>query len=156
MKESVEVIARGVCIKSGMILLCQSKNAENSYLPGGHTDFNETARISLEREIVEELGVESIAGRFLGMVEHSFVQKGRQHCEWNVVFGLTIDSLNPENEVVSAEDHIRFKWCRLDELESAKLEPAVLCELLPKWLIDNYEGERWESGGDFVTANLTN
>jgi hypothetical protein len=109
-----------------------------------------------EREIVEELGVESVAGKFLGMVEHNFIQKGRQHCEWNVVFELSIDSLEPENNVIAAEDHISFKWCKVGDLKFAKLEPAVLCKLLPQWLTDDCKEELWASGGDFVTANLTN
>ncbi len=150
-KNRVEVIARGVCVKSGMVLLCQTKGADITYLPGGHTEFNEKAHISLEREIVEELGVESVAGSFLGMVEHNFVQKGRQHCEWNVVFELGIDALNPEDEVIAAEDHISFRWCKISELKSAKLEPNVLCELLPKWLEDGCKESRWVSGGDFIT-----
>lgn len=156
MKENVEVIARGVCVKSGMILLCQTKGSQNSYLPGGHTEFNETARVSLEREILEELGIESDAGRFLGMVEHSFMQKGRRHCEWNVVFALDIDSLDPADDVVATEDHIRFSWCDITKLKAADLEPAVLCDLLPQWLNESCGGDRWASGGDFVTANLAN
>ncbi len=155
-KDIVEVIARGVCIKSGMILLCQTKGADITYLPGGHTEFNETARVSLAREIVEELGVESVAGEFLGMIEHSFIQKGRRHCEWNVVFDLDIDSLDPEKDVAATEDHISFRWCDIKELKKSNLEPEILCDLLPKWMTDNYGEERWASGGDFVTANLTN
>ena len=151
MKNSVEIIARGVCIKSDMILLCQTKGADITYLPGGHTEFNEMARISLEREIIEELGVESVAGKFLGMVEHNFIQKERHHCEWNVVFELRIDSLEPENDVIATEDHISFKWCKISELKSAKLEPAILCDRLPQWLTDDCREERWASGGDFVT-----
>lgn len=143
----VEVIARGVCIESGKILLCRTNGAENTYLPGGHVEFMETARQSLEREIVEELGVESSAGEFLGVVEHSFIQKGRRHCEWTVFFELDIPSLDSANTVVAAEDHISFQWCDIFELSAAKLEPAVLCDLLPQWL--SGRGKRWASGGDF-------
>jgi 8-oxo-dGTP pyrophosphatase MutT (NUDIX family) len=147
--DKVEVIARGVCLKSGMILLCRTNGARNTYLPGGHVEFMETARESLEREIVEELGVESVAGEFLGMVEHSFIQNGRRHCEWNVFFDLNIPSLDPADDVAAAENHISFQWCDISGLKGAELEPAVLCDLIPQWLIGN--GRRWESGGDFKT-----
>lgn len=150
MKTRVEVIARGVCLMDGKLLLCQSKGAENTYLPGGHVDFMEKARDGLEREIVEELAVSSSAGRFLGMVEHSFMQKGKPHCEWNVVFELSIPDLLPAKTPLAAEDHITFKWWDLDDLHSAKLEPEVLCELLPEWLGNAIAGERWSSGGNYV------
>jgi len=151
MKDVIETIARGVCVKSGRILLCQTTGADISYLPGGHTEFSETARESLEREIVEELGVDSVAGEFLGMVEHSFIQKGKPHCEWNVCFELNIDSLDPQDKVESAEDHISFHWCEISELKSANLEPAVLCDLIPQWLNDSGECGTWTSGGIFST-----
>jgi len=151
MQEHFEVIARGVCIKSGKILLCQTKGSPITYLPGGHVDFMETARESLEREIMEELACASVAGKFLGMIEHSFIQKGQRHCEWNAFFELKISDLNPDEDVSAAEEHLQFKWCELDELESAKLEPAVLLDLLPQWLASpQRETACWTSAGDFV------
>ena len=150
MKPMVEVISRGVCLQDGKLLLCQTRGASNTYLPGGHVEFMETARVGLEREIVEELAVSSQAGRFLGMVEHSFMQKGKPHCEWNVVFELSIPELSPSDRPVAADEHITFKWWDLDDLHAAKLEPEVLCELLPEWLRDLFAGERWSSGGDFI------
>ena len=40
----VEVIARGVCVVDGHILLCHGKRSALTYLPGGHIEFGETAR----------------------------------------------------------------------------------------------------------------
>ncbi len=150
MKTKVEVIARGVCVQAGQILLCQTRGADISYLPGGHTEFDEAARVSLEREIEEELGLSSTAGRFLGAVEHSFMQKGKPHCEWNALFALEIPDLPLGKEIEPAEDHLTFHWCALEELRAAKLEPEVLCDLLPEWLSDTFAGGRWASGGDFA------
>jgi 8-oxo-dGTP diphosphatase len=150
MRNVVEVIARGVCVKMGRLLLCQTQGAEITYLPGGHTEFEEPARVSLEREIQEELGLAASAGRFLGAVEHSFVQKGRPHCEWNVLFELDIPELVSGRSVKPAEDHLMFHWCDVQELKTARLEPAVLCDFLPEWLSTACAGERWASGGDFA------
>lgn len=150
MGKKMEVIARGVCLKAGKILLCQTAGAGNTYLPGGHVEFNETARAGLEREIVEELGADSTAGRFLGMVEHSFIQKSKRHCEWNAVFALTIPELLPDAPVIAAESHISFRWCDLGALQAARLEPAVLCDCLPQWLDAAFVGPRWVTGGDFL------
>jgi len=143
----IETIARGVCIKSGQILLCQTKGAPIRYLPGGHVEFGEGARQALEREITEELALDSTAGDFLGMVEHHFLQKGERHSEWNAVFMLDIPGLEPGEEVAAAEDHISFEWCALDKIAGSGLEPDVLCGLLAGWAADRLPPQRWVKSG---------
>ena len=130
----IEVLARGVCVVGGRVLLCHTKGAANTYLPGGHIEFGEGARASLAREVREELGLRSRVGRFLGAVEHTFRQKGKPHCEINLVFELHIPGLRPDGVPPSAEEHIGFRWASLSGLGRAKLEPAPLRSLLPKWL----------------------
>jgi len=131
---SIEVIARGVCIVDDHILLCHGKRSTLTYLPGGHIEFRETARQALEREIAEELGRASAAGRFLGCCEHAFLQNGEPHAEINLVFELTIPGLAPGAPVEAAEAWIGFRWQPLDELRAARMEPAVLCDALAVWL----------------------
>lgn len=131
---SIEVIARGVCIVDDHILLCYGKRSALTYLPGGHIEFRETARQALEREIAEELGRASTAGRFLGCCEHTFLQNGEPHAEINLVFELTIPGLAPGAPVEAAEAWIGFRWQPLDELRAARMEPAVLCDALAVWL----------------------
>jgi len=55
-QKEIEIIARGVCVKGGKLLLCHSKGAPNTYLPGGHVEFCEDAKVALAREVVEERG----------------------------------------------------------------------------------------------------
>ncbi len=98
---NVEVIARGVCVIDGQLLLCHGKKAALTYLPGGHIEFRETARQALVREIKEEMGRDAEAGRFLGCCEHAFVQKGKPHAEINLVFELSIPSLTPNAPVAA-------------------------------------------------------
>ncbi len=150
MREQIEVLVRGVCVKDGMVLLCRTENAPITYLPGGHVEFNETAREALEREIVEELGVASSAGRFLGAVEHSFIQKGKRQCEWNVFFELSVPDLNPDIAVEPLEEHLSFSWCAMGKLNDAGVEPAVLRDLLPEWIGQGGHRGRWASAGDFA------
>ncbi len=147
MTKIIEVIARGVCVRSGMILLCRTKGSSNTYLPGGHVEFEEQAEYSLRREIQEELGVDSRVGRFIGVVENSFFQKGERHCEINIVFNLDIPNLTPENDPAAAEDHIEFSWIPLDGLSKAQIEPSVLCDLLPEWINSDSKSELWGSAG---------
>ncbi len=131
---NVEVIARGVCVSGGQILLCHGKQAALTYLPGGHVEFRETARQALAREIREELGRDAQAGRFLGCCEHAFVQKGVPHAEVNLVFELHVPGLSPGAPVAAAEDWIGFRWQPLDKLGEANLEPAPLRARIAEWL----------------------
>jgi 8-oxo-dGTP diphosphatase len=131
---TVEVIARGVCVVKKQILLCFGRKSGIAYLPGGHIDFGETARQALVREIQEELGCASQAGRFLGCCEHRFVQNGEEKAEINLVFELTVEGISPDKPLSATEDWIGFKWHPLDGLATARFEPARLGAVLSDWL----------------------
>lgn len=130
----IEVMARGVLVRRGRLLVCQGRGADNVYLPGGHVEFGEAAANALAREWREELGLQAKAGRFLGAVEHTYRQQGRIHCEVNFVFAVTCPALSPAFDPPSEEDWIRFRWISLDALSAAHLEPRPLCRQLPRWL----------------------
>jgi len=136
MSHHIEIMARGVCLVKGQLLLCHSRGAENTYLPGGHVEFREPARTALEREIAEELGCRGKAGRFLGCVEHAFRQKGEWHAEINLVFELHIPGLSPDAPPPACEKGIDFLWAPLAKLRAAQVEPVVLIQQLPLWLKD--------------------
>ncbi len=148
-KATVEVIARGVYVVAGQLLLCYGKGSELTYLPGGHIEFRETGRQALEREILEELGCVAEVGTFLGCCEHAFVQKGVPHTEINLVFEMRIPELIPEHAVTAVETWIGFRWHPLDQLASARLEPSPLQTHLPHWLHQPgghvVAGDAWET-----------
>jgi 8-oxo-dGTP pyrophosphatase MutT (NUDIX family) len=141
----IEVLARGACVINGRLLLCHSKGAANTYLPGGHVEFRERAPEALRREIEEELGRNATVGRFLGGVEHAFVQKGVPHAEVNLVFEITVGGLTAGVVPSSKEEKIEFLWADLAGLDATALEPAVLRRVLPGWLDPSFRGERWAS-----------
>ena len=122
----IEALARGVAIADGKILLCRAKGGNSTYLPGGHIEFGETGRTALVREIREELGVASLVGRFLGVVENSFLQHGKPHAEINLVYELKFDSLPAAD---AKEDWIEFVWWPLSALDDANLLPTQFCVL---------------------------
>ena len=112
----VEVIARGVCVQDGKILLCKAKGGATTYLPGGHIEFGETGRQALVREVKEELGVDAETGAFLGVVENTFNQHGKPHAEINLVYEL---KLPMTTSAQAQEDWIEFEWrdrAHLDDL----------------------------------------
>ena len=134
MNKHIEILVRGVCVKQGHLLVCQSKGAANTYLPGGHVEWQEQAAVALKREIAEELGVKAGIKQFLGAVEHTFIQKGERHCEINLVFMMTIPSLSPARTPEACEDWIRFKWIPLTALGRHHLEPWPLRKLIAGWI----------------------
>ena len=122
----IETIARGICVKNGYILVCRNRKVGNLYFPGGHIEFGETGAEALEREVREEMGVESSAREFLGCCEHRFDQHGKPHAEINLVYALEIPTLAPGKAVPSCEDWIAFEWMPVGELAGSAVEPAAL------------------------------
>ena len=110
----IEIIARGVCVQEGKILLCRAKGGATTYLPGGHVEFGETGRQALVREVKEEMGVDAETGAFLGVVENAFKQHGKPHAEVNLVYELKVPSATPAR---ACEDWIEFEWRDLAHLD---------------------------------------
>lgn len=133
---NIETIARGICLKEGRLLVCQPAKGGRCYLPGGHIEFAETARQALEREVKEELGVRSYAGKFLGVSENTFVQQGEQHCEINLYFALELPTLSCACDPTAVEPWIAFRWIpfTVAALSEANLLPAHLIADLTTYL----------------------
>lgn len=146
-EQSVELLARGACVRDGRLLVCRTGNAPIVYLPGGHIEFGESARAALAREIDEELGCPAQPGRFLGGIQHTFIQKQVRHWEINLIFLMEVEGLSADATPVAVEKHLSFEWIPLDRLSDAKLEPAPLCCQLHVWLTGN-PGQRWIEPGD--------
>lgn len=142
-ERTIETLVRGVCVKRGHLLVCQGRGAANTYLPGGHVEFGERATTALVRELREELGVKARAGAFLGAVEHTFIQKGRRHCEINLVFAVAIPALDPRLRPEACEDWISFRWVPLAALGRNHLEPWPLRRLIPAWQRPGVATRRW-------------
>jgi 8-oxo-dGTP diphosphatase len=142
--KNIEIIARGVCVKRGFLLLCHGLGAANTYLPGGHVEFGEPAGRALQREIKEEAGLDARIGRFLGVVENAFTQKGEPRSEVNLVFEMRVPGIQPPHPPASCEPDIEFLWVPLRQLRRSAIEPSILRSILPKWLRDR-SASRWAS-----------
>jgi 8-oxo-dGTP diphosphatase len=132
-------LARAVLIKNSKVLLAKAIGNKNTFLPGGHIEFGESARDALERELEEELGIKPRVKKFLGLVEHKWEKHDILHCEINQVFIVENDQIDSNTLPVSRESHITFFWCEADKLEANNLQPYPFRELLKGYLNGNNE-----------------
>jgi 8-oxo-dGTP diphosphatase len=128
--EGIEFIARAVIRRGDEVLLAHRIGEANTFLPGGHVEPGEYARDALRRELYEELGVDSVIGDFVGVLEHKFTdRKCRRYEEVNLVFEASIEA----RDVASVEGHLEFIWAKPDEFKARNLLPGSLPGLLAEW-----------------------
>jgi len=118
---NIEVIARGLCVRDGKVLICRNVKHGYAYLPGGHVEFGEPAAVSLAREMVEEANAVVTVGRCLLVTEGAFETRKKPHHEINLVFHMELASPEP---VVSVEPQIAFEWLDPASAVDTDLRPA--------------------------------
>lgn len=148
----IEVIARGVLVRDGRVLLCRpapetKRGGKDSpgpegggaksgywYLPGGHVEFGEPAAKALAREFDEEC---TLSVRVLDAVqidEHAFSTKKRPHHEINILFHVEPAPGVNQKAILGAksrEPRIAFEWVDLAAVaDLAVVPPSAKAYLL--------------------------
>ncbi|MGM9986973.1 MAG: NUDIX domain-containing protein [Bacillaceae bacterium] len=152
MQKPFHHLVRGIFVKDDQVLLAQAIGQHNTFLPGGHIEFGESAKDALKREISEELDVACEVGRFLGLIEHKWESKGVIHCEINQLFEVISSEIHEVQYLNSKEAHLTFFWCDRDKLEEKNLQPYPLRNVIQKYLKGNqevwWESTLYENDGD--------
>ena len=130
--KEIEVCIRVVIQHKGKILVCKSKQKNYYFFPGGHIDFEETAKETLLREMKEELDLSVDKSTFIGAVENIFVENNEKHHEINLVFNIDVDKI----VFKSQEDHIDFVLMDKDKFTKETVLPVVLKKAVLKLLDD--------------------
>ena len=104
---------------------------------GGGIDFGETAESAVRRELIEELGVELVDVRGLGVLENIFHGFGQDGHEIVFIFGCHLaDKTFYERDVVGEvldNAGTKVMWRRLSSFNSDNpLYPTGLADLLDK------------------------
>ena len=141
-KKRFHYLARAVIFVEGKILLTHRIGADNTFLPGGHIEHGENAEAALIREIKEELGMAAIVGRFIGAVEHAWVDEFNNH-QINLLFEVTIAGLDALVTPSSQEAHLEFIWSGPEDLESHNLLPVPMIACLNN--LENEDRGYWGS-----------
>ena len=132
-RKTIEILARGACVRDGKVLVCRNRKHGNVYLPGGHVDWGEDSRHALAREWREELGVACKVGRFLGVNEQAYIARNGPTCEISLVFEVLCPKISAARQPPSAEDHLEFEWVPLKKLKQSGLLPVAMAKSLPVW-----------------------
>jgi 8-oxo-dGTP pyrophosphatase MutT (NUDIX family) len=118
------ILARGIIIDNDYILIAKAKNADNTFLPGGHLEFNENLKKALRREIMEEMGMDCIAGEYIGCIENQWTENNITNQEINHIF--IVDGINKQMEIKSKENHLKFYWIKIKEMKKENLLPVSM------------------------------
>jgi ADP-ribose pyrophosphatase YjhB (NUDIX family) len=94
-------LTRGIIVDGEYILIAKAKNANNTFLPGGHQEFNENLKKALEREIFEEIGINCIVGEYVCCLECQWVDNGITNQEIDHIFMINGINQQPRPEAPS-------------------------------------------------------
>jgi ADP-ribose pyrophosphatase YjhB (NUDIX family) len=125
-EKEIEVIVRALILKGNKILLCKAEEDRHYFLPGGHLEFGESAASALSREIKEELGIKSETGSPIGICEHIYRNKGKEHHEINLIFEAKVGKISLKGK----EKKLNFYLKDLKEFKKIYLLPEELKEAL--------------------------
>ncbi|MDA0848602.1 MAG: NUDIX domain-containing protein [Verrucomicrobia bacterium] len=136
--KAIRSAARAIIIKDDSILLVQMKNEDGEFfiLPGGGQLHGETLVETVERECMEELGIDISVGRLIYTREyigknHQFDHRHNNFHQIEHVFVCSI-----LNEVGLGNGHeidkkqIGYRWIKLNELSEHKVLPSKIKSLL--------------------------
>lgn len=127
---SIEFIARGLAYREGKILVAHKKGESNTFLPGGHVKYGESALKALFREFREETGIRVEIGEFIGALEHGYVGRERdEHHEVNLIFEIDF-----KEDVSSKEPQLEFSWVEVGKMTDINLLPNPLPRMVTGWL----------------------
>jgi len=115
------ILARGIILDNDYILVVRAKNADNTFLPGGHLNFNENLKGALCREILEEIGINCTVGEYIGCVEGQWVENNINNQEINHIF--IVNGINKNMEIKSKEEHLDIYWINKKDMEKENLLP---------------------------------
>ncbi|HEX8550479.1 MAG TPA: NUDIX domain-containing protein [Abditibacteriaceae bacterium] len=138
-EQTHELIARGVFIENGAILVNHGRNAKTGEryfaLPGGHIDAGEDSRTAVVRECQEELQVDVSCGDLVFVSESVYPGRhdndARRH-EIVLYFEAQLQSAlhETDGQISSPESDKEFRWLPLAELPDANLKPQAFKEFL--------------------------
>lgn len=123
-------LVRGVILHEDNVLVARQLGSSNTFLPGGHIEFGESAKTALAREVLEETGLTIQVGEFIGAVEASWLDVDKLNAEVNLLFKAFLQHPEEVTFVNSREPHLEFLWVRTSEVDSYNLLPLSMRKMV--------------------------
>ncbi|MGG0813695.1 NUDIX domain-containing protein [Paenibacillus alvei] len=129
-RQKYHVLARGIVLSGDYLLVAHCIGMDNTFLPGGHVEFQEGMKDSLSREIFEEMGLQCKVKQYIGAVEAGYEDNDVYHQEINHLFITDIYDIDPTRNPESKEAHLDFYWIHINEMEEHNLLPYPVREAI--------------------------
>jgi ADP-ribose pyrophosphatase YjhB (NUDIX family) len=125
----------GIIVADGHVLVCREDDDDYCMLPGGRIELGEDSRLSLTREIAEELDLPAKVGIMLATSESFYRREDQDFHELGFFYAVTLPGQGPNGQSPWLkrfdEGHdLSFYWV---PLAGGGLEEF---NLLPRWLPD--------------------
>lgn len=123
----------GIILADGHVLVCREDDDDYVMLPGGRVELGEDSRLSLGREIAEELAMPAEIGPMIATSESFYRREGEDFHELGFFYAVTLpgqapDGRSPWLERRDEGHDLQFHWVPLTGNALEKLN------LLPRWL----------------------
>lgn len=136
--KAIRSAARAIIVKNDSVLLVQMKNDRGEFfiLPGGGQVHGETLVQTVERECMEELGIDISVGRLIYTREyigknHQFDHRHNNFHQIEHVFVCQIvNGSQLGNGHETDKKQIGYRWIKLNELSEYKILPSPIKSLL--------------------------
>lgn len=123
----------GIIIADGHVLVCREDDDDYTMLPGGRVEMGEDSRLSLMREIAEELAMPAEIGPMVATSESFYFREAQHFHELGFFYAVELPGQGPNGATpwLTRQDEghdLHFYWV---PLEGDALEAM---NLLPRWL----------------------
>ncbi len=125
----------GIVIAESHLLICREDDDDYCMLPGGRVELGEDSRVSLTREIAEELALSAEIGPLIATSESFYRREGEDFHELGFFYVVTLPEQGPNGtspwlERQDEGHDLQFHWVPLDG------DALETFNLLPRWLPD--------------------
>ncbi|MCQ6562981.1 NUDIX hydrolase [Paenibacillus mendelii] len=122
--------AASIILNQNKILMQRAEVNDRWFIPGGRVEFGETAEQTIEREMLEEFGVQIVEKKLVWVLENYIEFPNKRIHEIGMYFVVKIQEGHPilrrEGEFLGIEDGFVHRWVELDALDEIQIVPEFV------------------------------